>query len=180
MDYKAKYEELRSKIQNLHDRLTGELRQVIEEEVPETIESEDERILAFIDSMQEESVCAYSTERYTDEDRKVLCEGCEEECKFNKKEPASEDLEEALEKYIESIIPETELNSTTPFALEYVIELLQKAYKDGANWQKEQLMKEAVVGEICEDSCGCLYAHIPMSCLNGFSRLDKIKALIIK
>lgn len=44
MDYKEKYEELRSKIQNLHDRLTGELRQAIEEEVPETMVSEDERI----------------------------------------------------------------------------------------------------------------------------------------
>jgi len=40
-----------------------------------------------IDSLQEEpKECMYSKENYTDEDRKTLCEGCEEECRFNKKE----------------------------------------------------------------------------------------------
>ena len=55
----------------------------------------------------------------------------------------SEGLEEAAEKCIESLIPETELNSTTPFALEYVVELLHKACKYGAKWQKEKLWKPA-------------------------------------
>lgn len=30
--------------------------------------------------------CMYSKDNYTDEDRKALCDGCEEECRFNKKE----------------------------------------------------------------------------------------------
>lgn len=42
---------------------------------------------AYIDSMQEEpKECMYSKDNYTDEDRKALCDGCEEECEFNKKE----------------------------------------------------------------------------------------------
>ncbi len=57
-------------------------------------------------------------------------------------DPISEDLKEAAEKCIESLIPETELNSTTPFALEYVVELLHKAFKAGANWQKKQDEKD--------------------------------------
>lgn len=37
--------------------------------------------------------CMYSKDNYTDEDRKILCEGCEEDCKYNKKEePVSDDL----------------------------------------------------------------------------------------
>ena len=46
-----------------------------------------EELLSFIDSMQKEpKECMYSKDNYTDEDRKVLCDGCEEECIFNKKE----------------------------------------------------------------------------------------------
>lgn len=38
-------------------------------------------LLSLIDSMQEESKeCMYSKDNYTDEDRKTLCDGCEEEC----------------------------------------------------------------------------------------------------
>lgn len=44
-------------------------------------------VLFYIDSMQEEptevkSKCMYTNDNYTDEDRKVLCEGCEEDCKI--------------------------------------------------------------------------------------------------
>ena len=64
--------------------------------------NEDRELLSFIDSMQEEPAipdivdehwwemlgeepkkCMYSKDDYTDEDRKVLCDGCEEECKYN-------------------------------------------------------------------------------------------------
>lgn len=71
----------------------------------------------YIDSLQEElKECMYSKDNYTDEDRKALCDGCEEKCRFNKKEesinngldlgcgviwkdeePVSEDFEQALE-----------------------------------------------------------------------------------
>lgn len=44
-------------------------------------------IRVLLDSMQKEpKECMYSKDNYTDEDRKALCDGCEEECRFNKKE----------------------------------------------------------------------------------------------
>lgn len=55
-------------------------------------------------------------------------------------EPVSEDLEEAAEMFIDSLIP-TEVDTVTPFAAEYVIGLLNKAIEFGAKWQKEQFEK---------------------------------------
>lgn len=45
-----------------------------------------------VDSLQKEpKKCMYTNEHYTDEDRKVLCEDCEERCEYSKKEePVSE------------------------------------------------------------------------------------------
>ena len=51
----------------------------------------------YIDSMQKEEIppkfpmiaqkkCMFTKDSYTDEDRKVLCDGCEEECEYSKKE----------------------------------------------------------------------------------------------
>ena len=38
--------------------------------------------------------CIYTMSNYTDEDRKILCEGCNEDCEYSKKEePVSGDLE---------------------------------------------------------------------------------------
>ena len=38
--------------------------------------------------------CMYSMGDFTDEDRKALCDGCEEDCEYNKKgNPVSKDLE---------------------------------------------------------------------------------------
>ena len=40
------------------------------------------------------SKCMYSMDDFTDEDRKALCDGCEEDCEYNKKgNPVSKDLE---------------------------------------------------------------------------------------
>ncbi|MCR5578614.1 MAG: hypothetical protein K6F74_05310 [Prevotella sp.] len=49
-----------------------------------------------METMQEEpgSKCMYSMDDFTDEDRKALCDGCEEDCEYNKKEnPVSNGLE---------------------------------------------------------------------------------------
>lgn len=43
-------------------------------------------------------------------------------------------LDEAAEDCIQGLIPEAELPATTPFALEYVIEMLYKTFKAGAEW----------------------------------------------
>ena len=46
-----------------------------------------EAISIAINALQEEpKECMYSKDNYTDEDRQVLCDGCEEDCKYNKKE----------------------------------------------------------------------------------------------
>lgn len=62
-------------------------------------------------------------------------------------EKPSEDLEEAAEECIGTLIPE-EVHTTTPFAAEYVIKLLDKAFIAGAKWQREQMMEEAVEGKV--------------------------------
>lgn len=59
------------------------------------------KLFAYIDSLQEEPVsekkCMYSKDNYTDEDRMVLCEGCEAECKYSK-QSADEAMAEIEEK----------------------------------------------------------------------------------
>jgi len=79
--------------------------------------------------------CMYSKDNYTDEDRKVLCGDCEEECEFNKKEePVSKDLEKAAKRYA------TEGDEKSGL---YIIDEEVEAFKAGAKWQKEHLWKPA-------------------------------------
>ncbi len=64
--------------------------------------------LSFIDSMQLEEIppkfplispkkCMYTKDDFTDEDRKVLCDGCKEKCEYSKKEePAPKIFEDML------------------------------------------------------------------------------------
>lgn len=106
---------------------------------------------------KEPKECMYSKDHYTDEDRKVLCDGCKEECKFNKKEysvnngldlgcgviwrdeePASEDLEEAAKHYLYSNILYDDVYVGNPTDKDCV-----EMFKAGANWQKEQMMAKA-------------------------------------
>ena len=47
-------------------------------------------------------------------------------------------LDDAAEDCIQGLIPEAELPATTPFALEYVIEMLYKTFKAGAEWMAGQ------------------------------------------
>ena len=34
----------------------------------------------------EKKKCMYTEDHYTDEDRKILCDGCEEECEYNQEQ----------------------------------------------------------------------------------------------
>lgn len=90
-------------------------------------------VLFIIDSMQEEpKECMYSKDNYTDEDRKVLCDGCEEECEYAQNgKPVSEDLQKAM--YLDE-----NGNPTPAKETEYT-----KGFLKGANWQKEQLLAKA-------------------------------------
>ena len=85
------------------------------------------------DSMEENpKECMYARDNYTDEDRKVLCDGCEEECRFNKKEePVSEDLEKTVDTYLATYFGSEQEKQEWPF--------LKKMAIYFANWQKQQM-----------------------------------------
>ena len=87
------------------------------------------------------------------------------------KEPVSEDLEHAVNAYI-GYAPEVDESSSTYGK--------RQAFKAGANWQKQQIMKDAVSAKITEvyyptDSCLEVEVTLPK---NRFEDGDKI--LIIK
>ena len=152
--------------------------------LPELTESEDERIRKkIINLVKKHSVnhercmmtawlekqgkqkpvkCIYSNGNYTDEERKALCDGCEEECRFNKKEesinngldlgcgviwkdeePVSEDLEQAIDTYLATYWGGEKEKQEWPF--------LKKMAIHFAEWQKQQMLAKAVDGFVIED-----------------------------
>lgn len=91
-----------------------------------------------LERLKENPICAYSTSRYTDEERKVLCEDCQEECEYAKKKvPVSEDLEKASYYFACKCHPlKTEYGTSSPNP--EVIE----AFKAGAAWQLNKIRRE--------------------------------------
>lgn len=105
---------------------------------------------------EEPKECMYSKDNYTDEDRKALCDGCETECRFNKKEepvnngldlgcgviwkdkePVSEDLEKEFDDIYYQL--EKEYSQDTGlggFYRGYKFSL--KIARHFANWQKKK------------------------------------------
>lgn len=119
--------------------------------------------------------CMYTEYNYTDEDRKVLCDGCEEECEYSKKEePVSEDLEEEALVYIitedgKLVIDSEKVN----------------AFKAGAKWQITKLMKDAT--EVIVHIEAGNYPYIPQMELYDYDKDvplakegDKYKVVLIK
>ena len=101
----------------------------------------------YIDTMQEEpKECMYSKDNYTDEDRKALCDGCEEKCEFNKKDEIksvhaqhttiSSSLNDYLCKAYSALYKGN--GGRLSFAR------LQNMAIDITEWQKEQMMAKAV------------------------------------
>ena len=75
--------------------------------------------------------CMYTEYNYTDEDRKGLCDGCDEDCEYAQKaKPVSEDYRKARKDATFSI------NEQKGYAFK-----LQDMFDAGANWQKQQMMK---------------------------------------
>lgn len=137
-------------------------------------------VLAILDSMQEEpKECMYSKGNYTDEDRKVLCDSCEEKCELNKKEePVSEELEE--EALVYAATGEISLEGKLVIDKE-----IYETFKAGANWQKEQMMAKAVDVTVHIDAGG--YPYIPQMELYDYDKDiplakegDKYKVILIK
>jgi hypothetical protein len=111
-----------------------------------------------------------------EEDKKILSIIDTLEVKYLQEEPVSEELEEASEKCIKELIPEAELNSATPFALEYVVKLLHETFRASAKWQKEQLMKQAI-----EVQVNPLLGETFVGCkVSGYEVGEKVKIIIIK
>lgn len=164
-------------------------------------------ILKSIGTMQKEpKECMYSNNNYTDEDRKVLCGGCEEECKFNKKEePVSEDLEAAIDNYLATYWGGEKEKQDWPFLKKMAIHFAnwQKKKNDyaigiahmageeeGKNIMKQQMMAKAIDGVVHRfDGCGVASVHyndpngIPMAYFipsEGLSAGDKVKIITIK
>lgn len=122
------------------------------------------------DKVQKIKECMFTKDYYTDEDRKSLCDGCKEKCKFNKKEyfvnngidlgcgviwkdeeHVSEDLEEEIGKYCsnpENFITYIDVGFKQSPIKKDDIPLIIKAIKFGANWQKEHLTAKGVEGVV--------------------------------
>jgi len=78
-----------------------------------------------------EKKCIFTKDSFINEDRKVLCDGCEEECKYaQKEEPVSEELEEAVNAYI-GYAPEVDESSS--------VYGKRQAFKAGAQWQLNKI-----------------------------------------
>lgn len=131
-------------------------------------------VLAILDTMQEETKqCMYSKDNYTEEDRKVLCEGCEEKCKFNQvkesailqhkeemckengdsltQEPVSEDLGDYVNE-LSKQFPEVSFAKLSRIAVrvakwqkEKEYTCYEEAFEDGAKWQGEKDNEEKVL-----------------------------------
>lgn len=68
------------------------------------------------------------------------------------KEPASEDLEQAAESAVLSVFTGY-ADTNTPFRAEKIA-MVSKIFKAGIEWQKEQMMKDAIEGWVARDECG--------------------------
>ena len=77
-------------------------------------------------------VCAFSTNRYTDEEREILCVGCKEDCQYSQ-ESASSVLDEELNRFKKLHGP---------------MATLERCAKHFAYWQKLMMMKDSFEGKI--------------------------------
>ena len=60
--------------------------------------------LSNLETTEKERKCMYSKDDYTDEDRKVLCDGCEEECKYSKSDDFTKALAECISQAQGSVV----------------------------------------------------------------------------
>ena len=172
-------------------------------------------------------MCLYSKDDFTEEDRNVLCEGCEEECKYSKQsvDEAMAEIEEKAKAFTKAHKGESadeilsEMRGEEPVSEELEEAAIENArfergddtevsydinryegFIDGSNWQKEndakiifnakeegyrlgkatmkqQMMKDAVDGEIGEYYPITIHLNKDIPELKHF---DKVKLIIIK
>lgn len=93
-------------------------------------------------------------------------------------EPVSEDLEEAAIKYAdENTEDPTEMDEYDSEYFDWH-DYCERVYKAGAQWQREQMIKNAIDTEVTDNICGfpCIRVDIP----HDFRRRDKVKVIIVK
>ena len=94
---------------------------------------------------------------------------------YHKEEPVSEDLEEVSEKFRWNIEESCYQNDNGTYT--YSSDNIEEAFKAGAKWQKEQLMKDAVEAKITLlDGI----SYVDKNTLSQYKAGDKVKIVIVK
>ena len=154
------------------------------------------------DKVQKIKECMFTKDDYTDEDRKVLCEGCEEECKFNKKEePVNDNFEVEVKKLWEEINTGHSYSIVDSYNIFYGLcvdiaewqkgqildsnTTLQRTFELGKQEMKQQLLAKAIDATVHIDTGG--YPYIPQMELYDYDKDiplakegDKYKVILIK
>lgn len=132
------------------------------------------------ESIPEEPKCIYNR---TLDERKKFCRYCSAACSVRiEEEPASEDLEEEIGKYTTNHLLKKRNHSTG------VYHLTQRECDDIAShfaeWQKQQMMKDAVDGEVMYSFGTALEKQYKVTSerikMDGLKLGDKVKIIIIK
>ena len=159
---------------------------------------------------EEPKKCMYSKDNYTDEDRKALCDGCEEKCEFKKKEnsasddkfvsheeiatmadKASKECEVSIDEEFESSAVNKDLEKEIENFLDYSnllapireVEFIACYF---ANWQKQQMMAKAVDAVVKIDAGGYPYVDRVVELYDYEKDIplakegDKYKVILIK
>lgn len=137
--------------------------------------------------------CIYTKDSYTDEERKVLCDGCEEDCEYNQKKETDE-LTHSVTKISDQEMPvSVDLENA---AFDYAEACKYKGgekllcvehFKAGSQWKEQQMMVKAIDGDITFDyygdddkTYGCI-AHDSFRLEDfGLKDRDKVKIIVIK
>lgn len=112
---------------------TGKLKECIDNITEESLAKARKQL------QEEPKECMYSKDNYTDEDRKALCDGCEEECEFNKKE---ESVSDSFEDEVKRLWQE--INTGHSYSIVDSYNQFYGLCLDIAEWQKEQMVAKAV------------------------------------
>lgn len=140
-----------------------------------------DHILSFINLMQEEKTDKVDYNRLkTELDNALQKETKESWNKFLDTECVSEDLESASKQYVEDNPPYVS-EFTHESEIEGIYNDVKQTFIAGANWQKEQMLKDVIEGEI--QSGGTFIPLISIkdkNKLKDFKFGDIVKILIIK
>ena len=129
-----------------------------------------ESLLQFIDSLPEEPKCIYNR---TLDERKKFCKYCSAACDVRiEEEPETEDLIDEIDKIWKTCNPIDEGMGVETANIH--IEQFDDIARHFAEWQKQQMMKDAVDGEYWD---GSIYLdNRPTEYKDG----DKVKIIIVK